>query len=87
MQLLYVFPQRVAFVVRAARPVALATSEKDLGTSSMLSSTAFARPVTFTRTEKAPSKGGNRTAAINIRCLEGIDLDSVPVQHFDGRSL
>jgi len=30
---------------------------------------------------------GNRTAAINIRCREGIDLDSVPVQHFDGRSL
>ena len=30
---------------------------------------------------------GNRMAAINIRCLEGIDLDSVPVQHFDGRSL
>ena len=30
---------------------------------------------------------GNRIAAINIRCLEGIDLESVPVQHFDGRSL
>ena len=30
---------------------------------------------------------GNPTAAINIRCLEGIDLQSVPVQHFDGRSL
>ena len=29
----------------------------------------------------------NRMAAINIRCLEGIDLDSVPVQHFDGRSV
>uniref|UniRef100_C5D108 Glutathione-dependent formaldehyde-activating GFA n=1 Tax=Variovorax paradoxus (strain S110) TaxID=543728 RepID=C5D108_VARPS len=29
---------------------------------------------------------GNRMAAINIRCLEGIDLDAVPVQHFDGRS-
>jgi hypothetical protein len=26
-------------------------------------------------------------AAINIRCLEGIDLESVPVQHFDGRSM
>jgi hypothetical protein len=26
-------------------------------------------------------------AAINIRCLEGIDLESMPVQHFDGRSL
>lgn len=29
---------------------------------------------------------GNRMAAINIRCLENIDLASVPVQHFDGRS-
>jgi hypothetical protein len=30
---------------------------------------------------------GNRMAAINIRCLDGSDLDKVPVQHFDGRSL
>jgi hypothetical protein len=30
---------------------------------------------------------GNRMSAINIRCLEGIDLENVPVQHFDGRSL
>ena len=30
---------------------------------------------------------GNRMAAINIRCVEGVDLASVPVQHFDGRSL
>jgi hypothetical protein len=29
---------------------------------------------------------GNKMGAINIRCLEGIDLESVPVQHFDGRS-
>jgi len=29
---------------------------------------------------------GNATAAINIRCLEGIDLEKVPVNHFDGRS-
>jgi hypothetical protein len=29
---------------------------------------------------------GNATAAINIRCIEGIDLEKVPVQHFDGRS-
>lgn len=29
---------------------------------------------------------GNRMAAINIRCLENIDLDAVPVHHFDGRS-
>jgi hypothetical protein len=30
---------------------------------------------------------GNSIAAINIRCLEGIDLESVPVQRFNGRSL
>jgi hypothetical protein len=30
---------------------------------------------------------GNRMAAINVRCLEGIDLTSVPVTHFDGRAM
>lgn len=30
---------------------------------------------------------GKRMAAINARCLEGIDLSSLPVKHFDGRSL
>ncbi len=30
---------------------------------------------------------GNLTAAINIRCLDGVDQEKVPVQHFDGRSL
>jgi hypothetical protein len=30
---------------------------------------------------------GNAMAAINIRCLEGVDLASVPVQEFDGRAL
>jgi hypothetical protein len=30
---------------------------------------------------------GNATAAVNIRCIENIDLDSVPVTHFDGRSM
>ena len=29
---------------------------------------------------------GNRMAAVNIRCLKGIDLDEIPVSHFDGRS-
>lgn len=29
----------------------------------------------------------NRMTAINIRCLEGIDLESVPVENFDGKSL
>ena len=30
---------------------------------------------------------GNAIAAINIRCLDGVDLEAVPVQHFDGRSV
>lgn len=32
-------------------------------------------------------KTGEPTAAINIRCLDDVDLDSVPVTQFDGRSL
>jgi hypothetical protein len=30
---------------------------------------------------------GNSIAAINVRCLEDIDLSAVPVTNFDGRSL
>lgn len=30
---------------------------------------------------------GNRMAAVNVRCLEGVDFSSLPVKHFDGRSL
>jgi hypothetical protein len=29
---------------------------------------------------------GNPMAAVNVRCLEGIDLDKVPVTRYDGRS-
>jgi len=36
--------------------------------------------------EGADAKG-NKMAAINIRCLENVELSSVPVKHFDGRSL
>lgn len=31
--------------------------------------------------------GGNAVAAVNVRCLEGVDLAALPVKHFDGRSL
>jgi hypothetical protein len=30
---------------------------------------------------------GNPMAGINIRCLDGVDADRVPLRHFDGRSL
>lgn len=29
---------------------------------------------------------GNEVVSVNLRCIEGIDLASIPVQHFDGRS-
>ena len=30
---------------------------------------------------------GNKTAAINLRCLEGIDLEKIEIAPFDGRKL
>lgn len=33
---------------------------------------------------KAPN--GDAMAAVNIRCIEGIDLAAVPVHHYDGRA-
>lgn len=30
---------------------------------------------------------GSRVAAITVRCLDDVDAESVPVDHFDGRSL
>ena len=30
---------------------------------------------------------GQRMAAINVRCLESVDLAAIPVKNFDGRSL
>ena len=35
---------------------------------------------------EATDPKGVPTAAINVRCLEGIDLDAIPVTRFDGRS-
>ena len=28
---------------------------------------------------------GNRMAAVNLRCLEGVELENIPVSQFDGR--
>jgi hypothetical protein len=30
---------------------------------------------------------GHPMAAINVRCLEGVDFSALPVKHFDGKSL
>lgn len=36
---------------------------------------------------EASDPQGHATAAVNIRCLEGIDIETIPVQHYDGRAL
>jgi hypothetical protein len=33
------------------------------------------------------SHEGHPMAAINVRCLEGVDVSGLPVKHFDGKSL
>jgi hypothetical protein len=30
---------------------------------------------------------GQRMAAVNLRCLEGIDLSAIPIHEFDGRAI
>lgn len=30
---------------------------------------------------------GRAVAAVNLRCIEGLDLAAIPVQHFDGKAL
>lgn len=30
---------------------------------------------------------GRGVAAVNLRCVDDVDLDALPVQHFDGRAL
>jgi hypothetical protein len=36
---------------------------------------------------EAADPAGKRMAAINVRCLEGVDFSAIPVKHFDGRAL
>jgi hypothetical protein len=35
---------------------------------------------------EAAGPDGQLMAAVNLRCIEDIDLDAIPVQHYDGRS-
>lgn len=36
---------------------------------------------------EANDKDGKPMVAINVRCLEDVDLDALPVRHFDGSKL
>lgn len=36
---------------------------------------------------EARAPNGAEMAAVNVRCIEGLDVDALQVKHFDGRSL
>jgi hypothetical protein len=36
---------------------------------------------------EAVAPDGKRVAAVNLRCVEGIDLATIPVHEFDGRAI
>lgn len=68
----------------------LLTSEVDVGTYTFNKHAIqhhFCRTCGIHPYAEAVDPTGNPMAAINIRCLEGVDLASVPVKNFDGRSL
>lgn len=37
--------------------------------------------------EGTDPRTGERTAAINVRCIPEVDIDALPIRHFDGASI
>ncbi len=72
------------------RQLRLVTSEADLGRYAFGNHTIHHRfcPVCGMHPySEGIDPAGQAMAAVNVRCLEGVDLASFPVQHFDGRAL
>ncbi len=68
----------------------LLTAEKDLGTYTFNKHVIkhhFCRTCGIHPYGEGTDPKGNSMAAVNLRCLEEVDLETVPVQHIDGRSL
>lgn len=68
----------------------LLTAEKDLGTYTFNKHVIkhhFCPTCGIHPYGEGADPKGNLTAAINIRCLEDVDLTSVPVKNFDGRAM
>jgi hypothetical protein len=90
MQLLYLFAQGIALVVCASRTGDCAHTGSDIGTYTFnkhIIKHRFCQTCGIHPYGEGTDPKGNKIAAINLRCIEGIDLESVPVQNFDGRSL
>lgn len=76
------------FVPRSA--MRLLTPEEDAGTylfNKHLIKHRFCATCGISPYSEGTAPSGEAMAAINIRCIEGIDLQAIPVKHFDGRSI
>jgi hypothetical protein len=76
------------FVPRAN--LRLLTPEEDLATYSFGQATirhVFCPTCGIHPFGEGADPSGNPMAAINVRCLEDVDISALPVQHYDGRSL
>ncbi|HEY7163545.1 MAG TPA: GFA family protein [Candidatus Binatia bacterium] len=68
----------------------LLAGEKDMGTytfNKRVIQHRFCRTCGIHPFSEGEDPRGNQIAAVNIRCLDGVDLEKIPMQHFDGRSL
>jgi hypothetical protein len=72
------------------RSLRLLTSEQDLGTYTFNKHKIkhhFCTVCGIHPFAEAADPQGNPMAAVNVRCLEGVDLSSLPVKNFDGKAL
>ena len=90
MQLLHLLPEGLASLVRTPRP----TSPEDarrcrrhLYVNKHVIKHRFCPTCGIHPYGEGKDPKGNAMAAINLRCIENLDLASVPVHHFDGRSI
>ncbi|ARP85359.1 GFA family protein [Bordetella genomosp. 9] len=76
------------FVPRSA--MRLLTPEQDLGTYTFnkhVIKHRFCPNCGIHPYGEGAQPSGEAMAAINLRCIDGLDLASIPVKHFDGRSI
>jgi hypothetical protein len=51
------------------------------------STTSSARPAAWSSANGTRPGDGAKMVAVNVRCLDGVDLDALKPKKFDGRSL
>ena len=89
MQLLDLFASRFAAGVHVAGDLTLLTPESELATYTFnkhVIKHRFCKTCGILPFGESTDAKGNAGVAINLRCLENLDLDAVPIMKWDGRS-